>query len=32
MHWSLREFVAFGDGSRNEVYFDRMALFGDGSR
>ena len=67
MHWSLREFFAFGDGSggaflwdakltpavggetaeisgmdlvllrgdqlsRNEVYFDRMALFGDGSK
>ncbi len=67
MHWSLREFFAFEDGSggaflwdaeltpaaggksreisgmdlvvlrgerlsRNEVYFDRMALFGDGSK
>ena len=67
MHWSLREFFAFADGSggaflwdakltpaaggktteisgmdlvllrgerlsRNEVYFDRMALFGNGSQ
>ena len=67
MHWSLREFFAFADGSggaflwdaeltpvaggktteisgmdlvllrgerlsRNEVYFDRMALVGEGSR
>jgi Peptidase family M41 len=67
MHWSLREFFAFADGSggaflwdaelthaaggktteisgmdlvllcgvrlsRNEVYFDRTALFGDGSK